>query len=119
MEAVHILAIVNSFNNLLLADVPRQGKLNDKAVNCSVLIQFLYLFQEECLCYVILETKQRTLESTGLAREYLILYIGLRAAIVPYQYGSQVRAAPPAADHLFNLILNFCFYLGCSSLSVY
>ena len=118
MEAIDILMIVNSLDDLLLVDVLRQRKLNDEAVHTGVLIQLLHFSQQRRLRDVVLETKKGALESTLLARAYLIINIRLRAAVVAHEDGCEVRALAPGGYDAFDLLLDFCLDGGCGGLTV-
>ena len=65
-----------------------------------------------------LEADERGLEATGLAREYLILYISLRPAVVTNQHCSQMRLLTAPGDDLSHFFGYLCLYGGCRCLSV-
>ena len=56
MEAIHILAIVDSLDNLLLVDMLGQRQLHDEAIYISILIKLLNLSKKLCLGNIVLET---------------------------------------------------------------
>ena len=58
MEAVDVLAGVDSFDDALLVDVLRQGKLDDEAMHLGVVIQALDLAEQTLFGDVILEAEQ-------------------------------------------------------------
>ena len=58
MEAVNVLAGVDSFDDALLVDVLRQGKLDDEAMHLGVVIQALDLAEQTLFGDVVLEADQ-------------------------------------------------------------
>ena len=58
MESVHVLAIVNSLDYVLLVDVLGKGKLNDETVNIGIVVEFGNLGQKYILGDVTLITDQ-------------------------------------------------------------
>ena len=58
MEAVDVLAGVDSFDDALLVDVLRQGELDDEAMHLGIVIQTLDLAEQTLFCDVILEADQ-------------------------------------------------------------
>ena len=58
MEAVDVLAGVDSFDNALLVDVLRQGELDDEAMHLGVIIQALDLAEQTLFGDVILEADE-------------------------------------------------------------
>ena len=45
MESIHVLAIIDSLDNLLLRDMLRQRKLDNKPIDIRVVIKFVNLSQ--------------------------------------------------------------------------
>ena len=58
MESVHILAVIDSLNDLLAVDVLRQRKLHNEAIDLGILVQFVHLGKEFLLGDITLETNQ-------------------------------------------------------------
>ena len=107
MEAVDIFPIVDGHDHLLLVDMLRQGQLHDESVYIGVIVQLFDLCQDLVFRDVLLHPDERRTEPAGLAREYLILYIGLTATVMTYQDGSKMRTLAPLGQHLLHL----CRYL--------
>ena len=58
MEAVNVLAGVDSFDDALLVDVLRQGELDDEAMHLGVVIQALDLAEQTLFGDVVLKTDE-------------------------------------------------------------
>ena len=119
METIHVLAIVNSHNNLLLIDMLWQRKLNNEAINVFILIQLIHTSQKLFFCHISLKTNERRLESTLLTSNYLILNIGFTSAIMSHQNGSQMRLFTTCGNNRLHFFGNLLLYSSCSCLSVY
>ena len=59
MEAVHVLAVVNSLDNLLLRDVLWQRQLDDESVYIGILVEFVNLGKKLLFGDVVLEAEKR------------------------------------------------------------
>ena len=77
METVDILTVVDGLNNLLLVNMLGQGQLHDETIDITIAVQIIHTGQQFFLSDVILNTDERRLETTGLAGQHLILYVGL------------------------------------------
>ncbi len=58
MKSVHILAVIDSLNDLLAVDVLRQRKLHNEAIDLGILVQFVHLGKEFLFGDITLETNQ-------------------------------------------------------------
>ena len=106
MEAVHVLAVVNGLDDFLLVDMLGQGQLHDEPVDVSVVVQARHARQEFILRYVVLIADERRLESAGLAGQHLVLYVGLRTAVVPHEHSGQVWLLLATGHHLLYFLGN-------------
>ena len=119
MEAVHVLAVVDGFDDLLLADVAGQGELYDEAVDGGVAVELLHFLEEELLGDVVLEAQQCALEAAGFAGQHLVPDVGLAAAVVPDEDGCQVRTLAAAGYDVLHFLLYLCLDGGSGLFSVY
>ena len=113
MEAVHVLAIVDGFDDFLLADVLREGQLDDESIYRRVAVEPVNLLQELCLGDVVLEAEQRALEAAGFAGEHFVANVGLASAVVSDEDGGQVGALASPCHDFLHFFLNLC--LDCGS----
>ena len=98
MEAVDVLAGVDSFDDALLVDVLRQGELDDEAMHLGVVIQALDLAEQTLFGDVILEADQGGAEAHLGAGLDLSGYIGLAAAVMADEDSYQVRGFFASCD---------------------
>ena len=119
MEAIYVLAIVDGFYYLLLADVLGQRQLHDETIHLGVAVEAVYLGQQLFLGDVILKSLESTRESTRFACQHLVLHIRLAASVVAYQYGGQMRAAQPLCQSVLHLLAYFALDGSGSGFSVY
>ena len=118
METIHVLAIVDGLDDLLLIDMFRQGQLYDETIDIVVLVQLIYTCQEFCFCDISLETDERALEATGLTGQYLILHIRFRSSVMAHQYGSQMGLLATLSNNLLNLFGNLSLDGRCRCFTV-
>ena len=118
MESVHILAVVDGHDHLLLVDMLGQRQLHDKAVHVLVFVELLHLREQFLFLHVILEADERRSETAGLASQHLVLHVSLRTTIMAHQNGSQMRPLAAGGYNLLHLLGNLFLNLGRSGLSV-
>ena len=118
MEAVNVLTVVDGLDNLLLVDVLRQGQLDDETVDVAILVQTVNAGQQFLLGHIGLIAYECRLEATGLAREYLILNVCLRAAVVTHQHCGQVGLLAALSHYLLHFLGNLGLDGSCRCFSV-
>ena len=90
MESIDILAIVDSFNDLLFVDVARQWQLHDESVYVGIMVEFVDTSQQLFFGDIILISDECRLEATLLTSQNLVLDVCLRTSVVAYKHGSQM-----------------------------
>ena len=119
MEAIHILAIVNSLYDFLLVNMLRQGQLHDKAIYIGIVVEFVHTCQQLIFRHVVFKTYQGRFEATSLTCQHLVFHVCFRTTIMAHQHGCQVGLLASGCHYL----LHFCRYLGLDlcrcSFSVY
>ena len=111
VETVDILAIVDSLDDFLFGDVAGQGELHDEAVDVGVGVEAFDGFEELLLGDVVFETNERRFEAAGLAGLHLVGHVGLGAAVVAHEDGSEVGAFFAAGHHLGHFGRNLFLYV--------
>ena len=98
METVHILTVVDRFDDLLFRDMFRKRKLHDEAVHIRIVVQFVHLVKKLFFRNIGFITDQRRFETN------LITCLHFTGD----QYGSQMRNLATGsldAGHFFRHLL--------------
>ena len=119
VEAVNILSVVDSLDNLLFVDVLRQWQLYDESIHIVVLVEFLHTVEQFLFRYVVLIANQCGFKSAGLTRQHLVLDVSLRTSVVPHEHSREVWAFAAVGYYLLHFLSNLFLYLGRCGLSVY
>ena len=118
METVDILAVVDRFDECLLGDMARKGKLQDETVDVRILIELSDGFEELFFGHVILVADECRAEAAGFAGFDFIGYIGLAAAVVADKDGCEMGAAFALGHHFFDFSCDFALDVVCCLFSV-
>ena len=119
METVHILAVIDGLDDLLLGNVLRERQLDDESVYIVILIQLTHLGQQFLFRHIRLVTDERRLETANLASLHLIGHIGLASSIVSDQNRRQMRTLASFRYNLSHFGRYFLLHLFGNSLSIY
>ena len=118
VETVHVLAIIDGFNYLLLRDVRRQGQLHNKAIDVFIFIKSIDAGQQFLFRHIVLETDKRAFKTTGFAGQHFVAHVSFASAVVSNKYGGEVRAFHTLRHHFGNFCGNFLLNRCSRSLSV-
>ena len=112
VEAVDVLTVVDSLDNLLLIDMLGQGQLYYEAVDVGIVIEAVDALEELCLGDVILIAYEGGLETACLTGEDLVLDVCLGATVVAYENCCQMGLLAATGYDVFYLLCYFCLN-GC------
>ena len=95
-----------------------QWKLYDETIDIVVLIQLINTCQQLCLCDIGLEADECRFETTGLAGQYFIFNIGLRATVVTHEHCCQMWLFATLGHDILYLFGNLSLDGRCRCFSV-
>jgi hypothetical protein len=118
MEAIDIFAVVDGFDDFLFGDVLGQGELHDETVDVGVVVELMHFVEQFSFADGVFEADEGGLEAARLAGNDFVFDVCLAAAVVAYEHGCEMGPLLTFGNHVGHLLCYFCFYLGCSGLSI-
>ncbi|MNL30208.1 hypothetical protein D3C87_1519300 [compost metagenome] len=118
METVHVFRRVYSFHYRVFRNVFWKRQLNDKTVHIRIVVQGFYCFKKLCLGCVGVKTQQGGSKADFFAATDFGSYVSFAGTVLSHEDCSQVRLFATSGHPLFNLGLDFRFYLGRNSFPV-
>ena len=110
MKSVHVLAIVDGFNDFLLVDVFRQRQLHNESVHIVVGVKTCDSLKQFRLGHIGLIANERRFKSTLLTGFHFVSHIGLASTVVTHKNRSKMRTFLSSRNHFSHFRRNLLLH---------